>query len=146
MVNPGLGSEAGTIYLYDPVTHRTLYKHSSPRTFQWTTSPSGDVWITGTNGLRLLRKNDLEQGIFREQQIPEEFSSVKNRISYYIRFDKIGRLWMSIPNEGILLVQPGKPTIEYTEVSGLASSRISFVFQDKEENNWFIPEGRGVQS
>ncbi len=145
LVNPGLSLEAGTVYLYDPVTHRTIYKHNSAKTYQWTTSPEGDIWIAGPKGLRVLKKQDLEQGIYSEQPIPESFSSVRNELSYFIRFDKIGRLWMSIPNEGLLLVQAGKAPIKYTEASGLASGRISYFFQDKEENNWFAAEGRGVQ-
>ena len=144
-VNPGLGPDPGDVFLYDPVEQKTLYRYNEARTFHLATSPSGDVWISGSDGIKLLKKGDLERGIFRKEHLPPGFSVIENKTAASINFDKLGRVWLSVSAEGVLLIDPGRPTIQYTEASGLASDRVNSIFEDNEGNHWLLPEGSGAQ-
>jgi len=144
LVNPGLGSEPGTIYLFDPVTRRTLSRHDETKTNCWDTSPQGDLWVSSSDGISILKKEELEEGVFRKHHLPGDFSSVQNRPTAYIKFDKLGQLWLGVP-EGLCFVKPGQPPVVYTEANGLGRGNIIFIFQDQEGNNWFLPDGGGAQ-
>ena len=144
LVNPGLGPEAGTVYLYDPTSQEVLYKKSDCKTYQILTSPSGDLWLSTANGIRMLRKSELAQGIFNPVDLPVLYASIENETPLYMRFDKHGRLWISLNYRGVTLFQPNA-SIQYTEASGLSSNRVTFIFDDRESNHWFITEGAGAQ-
>ncbi|HYJ37664.1 MAG TPA: ATP-binding protein [Chitinophagaceae bacterium] len=144
LVNPGLSRESGTVFLYDPTNQPVLHRHTVRKTFHWATSPQGDVWLTGSGGLSVLKKNELEQGIFKEHPLPVEYSSLQKKMAALVKFDKLGQLWLSV-GEGILLFKPGRSPVIYNEASGLGSSNIVFIFHDKEGNNWFLPDGGGAQ-
>jgi len=145
LINPGLGEDAGTIFLYDPNTRQVLHREKTFLTYHITTSLRGDIWLAGTTGIKVLKKEKLEQGIFQVEEVPANFAAVRTKQCLFLSFDGLGQLWLSIPNEGLLVIKPGQAPVVYNEGSGLGSSRISFIFQDREGNNWFIPESRGAQ-
>ena len=145
LVNPTLGPDPGSILLYDPNTQQVLHRYNEIKTSQWETSPSGDVWLSAADGITMLKKSDLEQGIFRKQPIPIGYSSIRNENPTFFSFDQRGRLWMSLAKVGVRLYEPGKPSIEYSESNGLANGQVTFIFHDREGNHWLIPEGSAAQ-
>jgi len=145
LINDGISDDAGAILLYDTMQKKVVFKEKKSITSHMTTSPVGDIWLIGNYGVRVLSKEMLKLGLFRFQHVPEAFSSIGQKQGSFITFDVQGQLWLSEFNEGLFLVKPWATPVSFTETSGLASTRISFIFHDKEGNNWFIPEGKGVQ-
>jgi signal transduction histidine kinase/ligand-binding sensor domain-containing protein len=145
LINPGLGPDAGTLYIYDPATQEAVYKKSDYPTSQLVFTPTGDVWISTLAGIELLRKADLEQGVYNPLPLPEEYASLSKEKPLSMKFDKLGRLWVSLLNKGVTLYDQRNSNIQYSEASGLSTNRISFIFEDKEQNHWFITEGIGAQ-
>ncbi len=145
LVNPGLSSDRGCFFLYDPENKKVLYKEDKRFTNHLTASPSGDIWVADDHGLSVLKKDKLEQGKVVHDEIPESFALARNKRSSFLRFDKLGQLWVSVTDEGVYFIKPGQVPVLYTERSGLASLRITYIFQDQEGSNWFLPEGGGAQ-
>ena len=145
LINPGLSLDAGAVLLYNIRQKKVLFKETKLVANQMTLSPEGDVWLVGQGGIRVLKKEMLMQGLFSYEDVPEAFSSIRRKDGNFIMFDAQGQIWLSKNDEGLMLVKPGATPILFKESNGLASKRISFIFQDKEGNNWFIPEGKGVQ-
>src|SRR6202035_4677197 len=134
LINPGMSDEAGAVFLYDRKTRKIVFKEKKMKTFHMTSSPKGDIWLTTSKGLRVLKKEILQEGIFRDEDVPKSFGTVGTKKASFIRFDNLGDLWLSINNEGLLFIKPGKAPVTFTEANGLASNRISFIFEDREGN------------
>lgn len=145
LINSTLSENAGALILYDPLHQKILDTKKNFTTYSITNSPERDIWLSTNKGVRVLKREFLQKGILKDEDVPQAFASVKNKIGSYIIFDALGQLWLSIANEGLLLKKPGKAPVIFTEASGLSSTLINFIFQDKEENIWFLPEGKGAQ-
>ncbi|MFI5187248.1 MAG: two-component regulator propeller domain-containing protein, partial [Chitinophagales bacterium] len=145
LVNPFLSENAGTLCLYDPVQQKILYAEKKFITYSTTISPEGDVWLSTNKGVRVLKKEQLQKGIFKDEDVPQSFAAVQNKKGSFIKFDNLGQLWLSVYNEDLLFIKPGAAPVLYNESNGLGSTLISYIFQDKEGNDWFLPEGKGAQ-
>ncbi len=145
LIHPGISDDAGALFLYDPMQQRILSAEKKIITSGITASAIGDIWLCSNKGLRVLKKETLQEGKIIAEEVPQTFSSVQNKKASFIKFNGLGQLWLSIYNEGLLFVKPGTAPVLYNETSGLGSTLINFIFGDKEGNNWFIPDGKGVQ-
>ncbi len=145
LVNPEISEEAGDLILYDPAKQNILTVENKFITYRTDVSINGDIWVSTNKGLRVLKKEKLQDGIISDENVPEIFASVQNKKASFLKFDNQGQLWLSIYGEGLFFIKPGTEPVLYNEVSGLGSTIVSYIFQDKEGNNWFLPEGKGVQ-
>ncbi len=145
LINPGLSDDAGALFLYDADQQKILSVEKKFVASGITSSVNGDIWLCSNKGVRVLKKETLQQGKIIDEDVPQAFSPVQNKKASFIKFNNLGQLWLSIYNEGLLFIKPGTAPVLYNESSGLGSTLISFIFQDKEGNNWFIPDGKGVQ-
>ena len=145
LVNPEISKEAGNLILYDPEQQKILAIEDKFITYRTEVSANGDIWISSSKGLRVLKKVNLQRGIIADEVVPAVFASIRNRKASFLKFDNMGQLWLSIYGEGLFFIKPGTPPVLYNEVNGLGSDIISYIFRDKEGNNWFLPEGKGVQ-
>ncbi|MFI5133470.1 MAG: two-component regulator propeller domain-containing protein [Chitinophagales bacterium] len=145
LINPGLSDDAGALFLYDPDQQKILYAEKKIIISGITTSANGDIWLCSNNGVRVLKKETLQQGRIITEDVPVLFTSIQNKKASFLKFDNQGQLWLSVYGEGLLLLKPGMAPVLYNEISGLSSAIISYIFQDKEGNNWFLPEGKGAQ-
>jgi signal transduction histidine kinase/ligand-binding sensor domain-containing protein len=145
LINPGLSNDAGTLFLYDPGQQKILCAEKKFITSAITTAPDGDIWLCSNKGVLMLKKETLQQGKIIDEDVPQAFFPIRDKKALFIKFNNLGQLWLSIYNEGLLFIKPGTAPVLYNEASGLGSALISFIFQDKEGNSWFIPDGKGVQ-
>src|ERR1700730_4302216 len=120
LVNPSLSDDAGTVFLYDCKKRKIIFKEKEFKTFHITASPEDDIWLSSNKGVRVLRKENLRQGIFHDEDVPKAFESIGTKKATFIRFDNLGELWLSIYNEGLLFIKPGNAPVLYAEANGLA--------------------------
>ena len=145
LINPMLSENAGALFLYDPAQQKILYVEKKFITYSTTISPEGDTWLGTNKGVRVLKKELLRKGIFKDEDVPQTFAPVKNKRGSFIKFDNLGQLWLSVYNEALLFIKPGAAPVLYNETNGLSSTLVNYIFQDKEGNDWFLPEGKGAQ-
>ncbi len=145
LINPEISEEAGDLLLYNPAKQKILAVEKTFITYCTDISTEGDIWISTNKGIRILKKETLLQGAIRDENVPVAFASIQNKKASFLKFDNLGQLWISIYGDGLFLIKPGAGTVLYNEANGLGSTLISYVFQDKEGNHWFLPEGKGVQ-
>ena len=145
LINPGISPEAGELFLYDPGKQQILDVEEKIITYSTSMSAKEDIWLCTDKGLRVLKKETVQQGFIRDEEVPAAFASVKNKKASFLKFDNLGNLWLSVYEKGLFFIQPGTDAVLYNKASGLGSVSISYIFQDKEGNNWFLPEGKGAQ-
>ncbi|HSU26882.1 MAG TPA: two-component regulator propeller domain-containing protein [Chitinophagaceae bacterium] len=143
--NNSLSKNPGVLFLYDPAQEKIIEADTSLLIFHFARHVNGDIWAATGKGIRILREGDLNKGKIIPEMLPDGYSSVRDIPVSLIKFDQLGSLWLSSYEKGVYFIKNAEPAVLYNVNSGLGSIRISYIFQDREGNYWFLPEGKGAQ-
>lgn len=110
-----------------------------------TTDFNQDIFICTNEGIKQANRSYLEKGKLKIEEawfkkfIPTGFKTNK------LFFDRQGNIWLINTTDGCCKINPNTgATSIYSSKEGLFTG-ITSIFQDNENNYWFIAKGKGVQ-
>ena len=131
-VRPGTSS----MIVFDLRTRRHIVAPPTPIYFFPIVTPSGDVLVATSEGVRKFWESRLLPP-------PHPYERAGSIRSGYMYFDRSASLWLLSGQEAIRIDREGKAS-PFSSVNGLPPGDISGVLQDRENNIWFTNEVNGL--
>ncbi|MGQ0738211.1 MAG: ATP-binding protein [Bacteroidota bacterium] len=133
------------LYLYDLADNRLLDSLSVGTLIDITADDEGNLYVTQNPGIRQFAAADIRKGkllaqpAWFQQLVPVGFKTE------YIFFDRQKHPWLINSVQGCYRLDPAfQMATLYSTDKGLLTG-VRSMYQDKEENYWFIAPGKGVQ-
>lgn len=133
-MRPGLPS----MIVYDLHTRRHFIAPSAPIFFFPIVTPSGDVLVATSEGVRKVGFDGCHL-----QPPPHPYERAGAIPGGYLYFDRSENLWL-LNGQKAIRIDRGGNAITFSSVNGLPPGDITGVLQDRENNIWFTNEENGL--
>jgi|GEM_PF-1328789 len=133
------------VYAYDIASDGITDSLATGQVYGMTADDKGRVFLCTASGILQLNKDELQKGKLRTES--PWFSSLipAGFLTTNIFFDRQENIWLIDNNTGCRRIDPVTGRVNtYSAEDGLLAG-INSVYQDRENNYWFIAPGRGVQ-
>jgi signal transduction histidine kinase/ligand-binding sensor domain-containing protein len=132
------------LYLYDCI-HKKIVSQTSPGfpVYSIAHSNDGRIWISSRKGIQQLDIDSINRGKIYPRDVPSKYQHLNGWYSH-IYFDQHNNCWLTDGGYTLKKCDTAGNTIVYTTASGLNTTDISYVFQDREGIIWLASNGSGV--
>ncbi len=139
-----LGTNKQSVLLYD-INKKTAVDSIKEISAGSIATVDDDVWLTTPNGIKIIDKQQLQNGKIIFKPLPLKFTALKNKPYNFVFYDSQKNLWASQADEGVIKIDPAGSIKKYTVANGLLSNKVAGIFEDREAALWFINDNYGVQ-
>lgn len=145
LTDPYLISYPGTSSLigYNLHTHQVLSVGSPDMISSLAQAPSGDVYVTTLDGVRMLDRAALRKGVMRLVLPPPPYAAVARLRCSFLLFDRAAVLWVSTGKD-VMRVGSGGALELIGASSSLPVGQIGTLFEDREGNIWLTNTQNGI--
>lgn len=132
------------LYLYDIERKKIITQTNNEKIYAIAKSPDGRIWVSTEKNIMSVDTMELKNGKIVLQELPEIYKKIKqeNRINIY--FDQQSNCWFSDRVSILKKVDTDGNVISFTTASGLQTTDVNYVFQDKEGTIWIAFFSAGV--
>ena len=134
---------AHVLYLYDCNQKKIVAQIANSIISAISQSNDGRIWVATNDGIRQLDRSRLLNGQLELSEMPDAFRRIANKPGY-VFFDNDDNCWFVETTKSLYKIDKQGNLIEYTSSSGLSTTAISHVFEDKEGIIWLASNGNGI--
>jgi len=141
-INIPEASGPGRIIIYDFKTRRAFIDRDT-RVYFLTASPGGDIMVSTKHGIRMLDKNALLQNNAHLIPLSYPYQLADRFVANHLYFDKQENFWICA-RDGVYKIDLQGALKQFSISNGLPGETQSSIFQDRENNIWFLSEQTGI--
>ena len=132
-----------SLIVYDLDTRRCLIAPNTPICYFPVVTPSHDVLLATSEGIRKVDPTALKHHEIRLLPPPFPWGQAGPLLGSYLYFDRSGNFWMVCGKVVIRIDREGAKQT-FTGENGLPPGEINSILQDRENNIWFTNEQNGL--
>jgi signal transduction histidine kinase/ligand-binding sensor domain-containing protein len=140
--NSMLPTQNEFLYLYNKTTKKITAE--IPGVYAAHVAKDGRVWVSTKNKIMSLDTVELAKGKLVLKELPQQYSQLRNKGSYFVIFDDGNNCWLGDQNGTLIKAAPDGSITTFTAASGLNMFFINRVFQDREGITWIATNNTGV--
>jgi signal transduction histidine kinase/ligand-binding sensor domain-containing protein len=132
----------GRLIVFDPLKKNVAISQSII-IFSVLLSPNGDILVSTDQGLRKIDEAALQKNEVRFCGLPAIYRKIEKCVATSMYTDNLQNLWLCTMDGVLCINRQGNEKI-YSVNNGLPVNNMVSVFEDMEQNMWFINEQTGI--